>query len=77
MRFSKEIIQQFVSYIDLDDVKSFTLLHPELVEVENTKENEKIFTEFFINTVDISSLKIRKIYKSNKYDYIICNSYIY
>ncbi len=44
MKFPKEIIQQFVSYIDLDDVKSFALLHPELVEVENTKEQEKIFT---------------------------------
>ena len=44
MRFSKEIIQQFVSYIDLDDVKSFALLHPELVEVENAKEHKKIFT---------------------------------
>lgn len=38
VKLSKEIIQQFVSYIDLDDVKNFALLHPELIKTE-----EKIF----------------------------------
>ena len=43
---------------------------------EENKRIIKIYTRYrILETIDKSSLKIRKIYKTNNYNYTICNCY--
>ena len=72
--FSKEIIQQFVSYIDLDDVKSFTLLYPELVEKEEKKQKNRHFLSFTYKKDII--FKKQKIFRTIKNNYVIWNCFL-
>ena len=74
MRFSKEIIQQFVSYIDLNDVKSFVLLHPELVEKEEKKKKNRHFLSFTYKKDII--FKKQKIFRTIKNNYVIWNFFL-
>lgn len=38
MQLTKEIIDSFVSYIDLNDIQEFVKTHPELVQEDEEKE---------------------------------------
>lgn len=42
MKFSKEIVEQFVSWIDIGDIKSFIETSSNLLQEEETNENFNI-----------------------------------
>lgn len=82
MRLSKSQLKQMSSFISLNlqDIRNFIDQNRDdfekwLKEEENIRIT-KIYTRYkILETIDKSSMKIRKIYKSNNYNYVICNCY--
>jgi len=80
MRLSKSQIKQMSSFISLhlQDIRDFIDQNRDdyekwLKEDENTRII-KVYTRYkILETIDKSSLKISKIYKSNDFHYVIWN----
>ena len=76
MNFSKQIIDEFVSYIDLKDVQEFVKQNPELSQKE-TKSTLKIYEQFKMQNSNENSFKKQKIFKTSKNNLIIWNFFPY
>ena len=80
MNLSKSQIKQITNFINLKEVKQYIEEnrddYEKWLKEEENKRIIKIYTRYrILETIDKSSLKIRKIYKTNNYNYTICNCY--
>lgn len=67
MKFPKQIIDEFVSWIDFKDIHEYINQIRNVSQQEKSKKNHKIFTNYAISTIDISSVKVKKFYKTISY----------
>lgn len=64
MKFPKQIIDEFVSWIDFKDIHEYVNQIRNVSQQENSQNIRKVFTNYVISTIDISSIKTKKIYKT-------------
>ena len=70
MKLPKNIVDEFVSWIDLKDVQEY-------VEQNKTRIKLTIYGRFKIQNTKDFSFKKQKIFKTSKNNYIIWNSFPY
>lgn len=73
MKFSKQIVDEFASWIDLKDVQEYVKKHYELTKKDKNTKKLKIFTKYIIKKTKDISCKKQKIFRIIK----ILNSYPY
>ena len=71
MKFSKQIVDEFASWIDLKDVQEYVKKHYELTKKDKNTKKLKIFTKYIIKKTKDISCKKQKIFRIIK----ILNSY--
>ena len=64
MKFPKQIIDEFVSWIDFKDIHEYVNQIRNVSQQENSQNIRKVFTNYVISTIDISAIKTKKIYKT-------------